>query len=247
VATESERSLRTITGLLARWEDGDQAALEGLMSLVYGQLRAIAAKRLPSADGTATLGTTALVHETFLRLRAQERVHWENRAHFFAIAARLARRVIIDHVRRRMAAKRDIGEHGIELNAVLELSATPIDWLDLDEALDSLREVDPLAEKIVLCRFFGGMSSREIAEAHEISESTVARRWRFARAFLERRLRARSARAPRRSDGSTASAPARRAPDAALPRRAAPPAPAATARSLPRRPLPRPAAARSLP
>jgi RNA polymerase sigma factor (TIGR02999 family) len=179
-----------VTGLLRRWEEGDKEALEELMPLVYGELRRLAAHYLRIERSGHTLQPTALVHEAYLRLVDQRRVAWQNRAHFFGIAAQMMRRVLVDHARRRAAGKRDAAtyriapegaEPGAEADRELEILA-------LHDALTGLERLDARQARIVELRFFGGLSVEETAEAAGVSTATVKREWRTARAWLRREL-----------------------------------------------------------
>jgi RNA polymerase sigma factor (TIGR02999 family) len=178
-----------ITGLLIDWGKGDRAALDRLMPLVYEELRGIARRHLSLEWRVQTLQSTALVHEAYVRLIDQQEVQWKDRAHFFAVAARIIRRILLDHARRRQAEKRG----GAALTLVLEESiAAPehrnIDLLALDQALDSLAALDPTQAQVVELRFFAGLTIAETAEALGISTSTVERDWVTARAWLFDRL-----------------------------------------------------------
>jgi RNA polymerase sigma factor (TIGR02999 family) len=187
-------SPQDVTALLRRWNEGDKQALESLLPLVYAELRAVAANCLRSERSDHTLQPTALVHEAYLRLIGQDRVAWQNRAHFFAIAAQMMRRILVDHARRRRAAKRDAVTFRITLSG---LSEEPADLdpeiLALDEALKGLEALDPRQARIVELRFFGGLTVEETAEVAGLGTATVKREWRTARAWLRRELDADSA------------------------------------------------------
>ena len=180
-------SERDITALLKDWSGGDREALERLMPAVYGELKRLASSYLRSERPDHTLQPTALVHEAFLRLQGQRSVEWSNRAHFFGIAARIMRRILVDHARRRRAAKRD----GAALRLTLA-DAGPNDrapeLIALDSALTSLEQLDPQQARVVELRFFGGLTVEETAEAAGISTATVKREWRTARAWLRREI-----------------------------------------------------------
>jgi RNA polymerase sigma factor (TIGR02999 family) len=177
---------RTLTHLLASWSRGDGEAFNRLAPLVYSKLRLLAARCLRRERSGHTLETGALVHEAFLRLLGQDRVSWKSRSHFFAIAALMMRRVLIEHARRRRNAAR--ASH-LPLDAVAEVGmAEASEALAVDEALRQLGARHPQARKIVELRFFGGLNESEIAEVLGISVPTVKRRWRFARAWLHRYL-----------------------------------------------------------
>lgn len=179
---------RTLTHLLAAWSRGDGEALDRLAPLVYGKLRQLAANCLRRERSGHTLETGALVNEAFLRLLRQGRVSWKNRSHFFAIAALMMRRVLIEHARRRQHAGR--ADH-LPLDAAEVARAEASEVLVLDEALRLLGARHPQVRKIVELRFFGGLNESEIAEVLGISVPTVKRRWRFARAWLQRYLSSR--------------------------------------------------------
>jgi RNA polymerase sigma factor (TIGR02999 family) len=177
---------RTLTHLLAAWSRGDGKALDRLAPLVYSKLRQLAANSLRRERPEHTLETGALVHEAFLRLLGQGRVIWKSRSHFFAIAALMMRRVLIEHARRR---HNEAQAPHLPLDAVAELGmAEASEVFAVDEALRQLGARHPQARRIVELRFFGGLNESEIAEALGISVPTVKRRWRFARAWLERYL-----------------------------------------------------------
>jgi RNA polymerase sigma factor (TIGR02999 family) len=177
---------RTLTHLLAAWSQGDGEALERLAPLVYGRLRQLASSYLRRERPGHVLETGALVNEAFLRLFGQDQVSWQNRSHFFAIAALMMRRVLIEHARRRQHADR---MPCFPLEAAAEVGlARASDVLALDEALGQLSDRHPQAGKIVELRFFGGLNESEIAEVVGLSVPTVKRRWRFARAWLHRYL-----------------------------------------------------------
>ena len=173
---------RTLTRLLSAWSHGDGEALDRLAPLVYGKLRQLASTCLRRERPGHVLETGALVNEAFLRLLGQAHVSWQNRSHFFAIAALMMRRVLIEHARRRRALC-------LPLEAAAEVGlAQASDVLALDEALRQLGARHPQAGKIVELRFFGGLNESEIAGVLGISVPTVKRRWRFARAWLHRYL-----------------------------------------------------------
>lgn len=174
-----------ITALLSHWRAGDQQALEALMPLVYEELRRIADRSLRRERGEHTLQPTALVHEAFLRLIDQRNVQWQNRAHFFAIAAQLIRRVLVDHARRRRAAKRGGALEAIPIEHEVAVSSKQsVDTLALDEALSRLAGREPQQARIVELRFFGGLTNEEVADVLRISARTVIREWNMARAWL---------------------------------------------------------------
>jgi len=180
-----------ITQLLDRWSAGDREAAERLLPLVYGELRRIASRQLRAANGPHTLQATAIVHEAYLRLAEEGGFRFPSRGHFFAFAAHLMRRVLVDHARRRNRAKRGGGLRPIPLDEMEEkegLAAAP-DLLDLDEALTRLEALDPRKASVIELRFFSGLSLEETAEQLGISPETVGREWRRARAWLFDALR----------------------------------------------------------
>ena len=177
-----------VTALLQRWSGGDREALEQLMPLVYEKLRQLASVRLRGERSGHTLQPTALVHEAYLRLVGQKRVAWQNRSHFYGIAAQMMRRILVDHARKRGAAKR---EGGVHLMVTIEEVAAPdrdVELLALDKALTDLGRLDPRQARIVELRFFGGLTVEETAEVAGVSTATVKREWRTARAFLRREI-----------------------------------------------------------
>ena len=183
---DSPRSYQEeITSLLLAWRGGDARALVLLMPKVYRRLKTIARRMLRSHSGHETLQTTALVHEAYLRIVDLDRLSWQDRAHFFAMSARLMRRILVDHARHRTRTKRGGGEPVLRLS---DLTPIPVqeakDLLDLHEALRELAEHDAQMAEIVELRFFGGMNREEIAEVLGVSTATVTRRWRSARAWL---------------------------------------------------------------
>ncbi len=181
-------STPSVTMLLRSWREGDPAALDDLLPLVYQELRVIAARSFRGERPDHTLQPTALVHEVFLRLVASD-VSWNDRAHFFAIAARLMRRVLVDHARSHGAAKRGGGWVRTTLDEGIALAgAPPQEMLDLDRALVRLAEQDPRAAQAAELHYFGGMSHEETAEVLGVSPATVDRDLRLARAWLQRAL-----------------------------------------------------------
>jgi RNA polymerase sigma factor (TIGR02999 family) len=179
----------SVTSLLLAWNQGDDSALDRLVSLVYGDLRRIARNRLRRDAPGHTLSATAVVHEAYLRLVDQRSVRWQNRAQFFAIASEMMRRILVDHARRRQAAKRGGEQVHLTLDAALgEGGGQELDLLGLNGALDELAALDPRAARVVEMRFFGGLSIEEAAFALDVSHATVERDWATARAWLYRRL-----------------------------------------------------------
>lgn len=182
-----------VTRLLLEWSDGDQEALTRLMPLVYDELRSVARRQLRHERVGHTLQPTEVVHEAYLRLVDQQRVRWQNRAHFFAVAAELIRRVLVDHARSRAAAKRGGGVRPVTLETGLEPAIfRNLNVLALDESLVRLAMLDTRQARLVELRFFRGLSVEESAEVMEVSSATVKREWRTAKAWLYRELRART-------------------------------------------------------
>jgi RNA polymerase sigma factor (TIGR02999 family) len=178
-----------VTALLIDWSNGDKGALDRLMPLVYEELRHIARRHLRSEDPDSTLQSTAVVHEAYLRLVDQNRVQWQNRLHFFGVAAQLIRRILLDHARRRHAAKRGGGVTRLSLDeGLIAPRKMDLDLVALDEALNGLAELDPQQARIVELRFFAGLTLAETAEALGISTATVQRDWVTAKAWLFDRL-----------------------------------------------------------
>lgn len=178
----------TVNALLQSWGRGDAQAREQLLPLVYRELKRRAAAYLRHERRDHTLQPTALVHEAYVRLVGQNRPHWQNRAHFFGIAAQIMRRILIDYARERLAAKR----RGSAVRVLLDerIGATgPIDceMLLLDQALNELAQLDPRQAQIVELRYFGGMTEQEVATVLSLSRATVTRDWQSARAWLFRR------------------------------------------------------------
>src|SRR5262249_47606958 len=178
-----------VTQLLVDWSNGDRAALEKLLPLVNAELRQLARRYMRREPPGHTLQTSALVNEAYLRLIDQKNVQWQNRAHFFAIAAQLMRRILIDHARRRQYAKRGGGALKVSLDeAAAVTEARAAELLAVDEALQKLTAMDARKGRIVELRFFGGLTEEETAEVMGISTPTVQREWRAAKAWLRRML-----------------------------------------------------------
>jgi RNA polymerase sigma factor (TIGR02999 family) len=178
-----------LTKLLLDWSNGDQAALDELMPLVYDELRRLARHYMLRERPGHMLQTTALVNEAFLRLVDQRRVNWQNRAHFFAIAAQMMRRILVDHARGHLYAKRGGGARRISLDRVSVVSEErAADVIALDEALTGLAEIDPQQSRVVELRFFGGLTVEETAEVLGLSPATVKREWSAAKAWLQQEI-----------------------------------------------------------
>lgn len=178
-----------ITRLLEAWSNGDRSALDRLAPLVHDELRRIARRKMRGEREGHTLQTTALVNEVYLRLAGQEGFEWRDRAHFFAVCARVMRHVLIDHARAGGRGKRGGGALRVSLDgAMLAAEARDVDLLALDEALARLEALDPQKGKIVELRFFAGLGIEETAEVLGISPTTVRREWRRSKAWLHRLL-----------------------------------------------------------
>jgi RNA polymerase sigma factor (TIGR02999 family) len=181
-----------ITALLARWKRGEVAARDELMALVYGELRRMAAARLRGAGPGASLQPTALVHEVYLRLAGSDAAQWNDRAHFFAVASRAMRQIVVDAARRRESLKRGGGEVLVTLDDAIAADAggarRDVELVALDRALERLAGADESQARLVELRFFGGLTLEEIAAVSSLSLATVKRRWRLARAWLFREL-----------------------------------------------------------
>lgn len=185
----SQQSVTRLTTLIAELRRGNAAAREELITLVYPELRRIAARYMRQERPGHTLRTTGLVHEMYLRLFATTSMDWQSRAHFFAAVAREMRHVLVDHARARDAKKRPDGRLAISLSGVDVIADDgEEDLLALDEALSRLESIDPRASRVVELRYFTGLSERETAEALGISISTLKRDWSFARAWLLNQL-----------------------------------------------------------
>jgi RNA polymerase sigma-70 factor, ECF subfamily len=183
-----------ITEVLRTWKEGDDGALERLLPMVYAELRTIAARHLRSERSGHTLQPTALVNEAYLRLRGLGDVPWHDRAHFFAIASRIMRRVLVDHARANLAQKRGAGSTMVQLGEGLHegVAAPAMDaaeLIDLDRALDQLAAEEPRLSRLIELRFFGGLTIEEIAPLLGCAPRTAKRDWSFARAWLLQRLR----------------------------------------------------------
>ena len=178
-----------VTELLVRWRGGDKAALDSLMPLVYAELRRIAKYYLQGERSDHTLQSTALVHEAYVRMTQQDLPKWQNRAHFFAVAAQLMRQILVDHARSHGASKRGGNVYKLALEDAEELAqALDVDIVALDDALKSLATMDMQQSRVVELKFFGGLSVEDTAEVLGISASTVKRDWSTARAWLFREL-----------------------------------------------------------
>jgi len=177
-----------VTVLLRRVRVSDSHAASDLMPLIYRELHAIADRHMRRERKDHTLQATVLVHEAFLQLAGTDRIDWQNRAHFFALASRAMRRVLIDYARAANAEKRPGAHHQIELDPAMQAAETPVDMLALHEALERLESWDARQGQIVEMRFFAGLSFEEIAEVLGISERTAKRDWTMAKAWLHAEL-----------------------------------------------------------
>jgi RNA polymerase sigma factor (TIGR02999 family) len=180
-----------VTQLLRDWSDGNSAAREELLQLVYRPLRELAGHHLRRERDGHTLQPTALVHELYLKLVKQRRVDWSDRGHFFAVAAQMMRRILVDHARRRKSDKRGGEMVSLALDDALDVAAAEsIDVVALDVALEHLTAIFPQQARIVELRFYGGLTIDETAEVLGVSAATISREWTMARAWLRRSLSA---------------------------------------------------------
>lgn len=181
----TRESSTSITRLLADWSRGDEGARDALIPLVYDELRHIARRHLARERPDHTLQSAALVNEAYLRLARQKPPNWQNRAHFFGVAAQAMRHILVDHARNRRAAKRGAGAPQLSLDPRIALKEKPeIDLIALDNALNKLATMDPQHSRLIELRFFGGLSIEEAAVVLGISTRTVERSWTAARAWL---------------------------------------------------------------
>ena len=180
---------KEVTQLLLAWSDGDQAAFEQLVPLIYEELRRLARRHMGRERVGHTLQTTALVNEAYLRLIDAQRVRWQNRAHFFAVSAQLMRRILVDFARAKRSDKRGGGAEQVSLDEALVVSPERgADLLALDEALCRLADLSPRQSRVVELRYFGGLNEEEVAEVLKVSPRTVRSDWSLARAWLRREL-----------------------------------------------------------
>jgi RNA polymerase sigma factor (TIGR02999 family) len=178
-----------VTELLTAWGGGDQSALEKLVPLVHAELHRLARRQMTGERRDHTLQTSALVNEAYLRLIDLSRVRWQDRAHFFAMSARLMRRILVDHARSRKSIKRNFGSERAAFEEALVVSdESSVDLVALDDALQALEAFDPRKGQVIEMRFFGGLSIEETAEALHVSPETVKRDWRLAKLWLLREL-----------------------------------------------------------
>ena len=178
-----------VTELLQQWSNGQAQALDRLLPQIHDELRKLAASYLRRERPDHTLQPTALVNEAFLKLVDQRKAKWQNRAHFFGIAAQAMRRILVDHARAHSADKRGGEFRKVALDEAHEIGrSVDVDLLALDEALTRLATIDPQQSRIVELRFFGGLTIEEAAEVMQVSHSTVEREWKIAKAWLKREL-----------------------------------------------------------
>jgi RNA polymerase sigma factor (TIGR02999 family) len=178
-----------VTSLLVAWNQGDQAALEELLPVVYDELRKLARSYLRRERPDHTLQATALVHEAYLRLIDQNQVTWQNRAHFFGLAAQMMRRILVNHAVAKKTDKRGGQQEKLSLDeAVSFAAAREVDLIALDDALKELEQLDPQQSRVVELRFFAGLSIEETAEVLGISPATVKREWATAKLWLHRQI-----------------------------------------------------------
>jgi RNA polymerase sigma factor (TIGR02999 family) len=191
MATSAGEPGPDITRLLQDWRNGEPGALDRLTSLVYDELHLIAARQMSREWRVTMYQTTALVSEAYLKLMGQRNVDWQNRAHFFAIAAHLMRRILVDNARRELRPKHGGGRRGIELDEASAVASPGMDGVDalaLDGALTKLEALDPDQARIVELRFFGGLTIEEAAEVMGVSPATIKREWALAKGWLYREL-----------------------------------------------------------
>jgi RNA polymerase sigma factor (TIGR02999 family) len=180
---------QNVTQLLIGWSKGDKEALDKLLPLVYNELHRQAAAYLRRERVGHTLQTTALIHEAYVRLVDQRNVHWQNRAHFFGIAAQLMRRILVDHARTKKRVKRGGSDIRVSFSeANIKVEAKDLDIVALDEALERLARIDEQQSRIVELRFFSGLTVEETGEVLGISAATVKRDWSMAKAWLHREI-----------------------------------------------------------
>ena len=178
-----------VTQLLQQWSNGQEQALDRLLPQIHDELRTLAASYLRRERPDHTLQPTALVNEAFLKLVDQRAVKWQNRAHFFGIAAQAMRRILVDHARAHAASKRGGAMRKVPLDDAIMIGGVPdVDLLALDQALTRLAALDPQQSRVVELRFFGGLTTEETAEVMHISPATIGREWRMAKAWLSAEL-----------------------------------------------------------
>jgi RNA polymerase sigma factor (TIGR02999 family) len=177
-----------VTRLLERWSRGEAQAMDELMPIIYGELKRLAAYHLRVEGGPPSLPSTAIVHEAYLRLAGRQDRNLRNRVHFFAVASRIIRHILVDHARRQKAFKRDV-RMNVSLDEALMLPVeASLDLIALDQSIEALRALDPRKSQVVELRYFGGLSVEETAEALGISPATVHRDWDLAKLWLYRNM-----------------------------------------------------------
>lgn len=182
---------KSVTALLVKWGSGDKAALDELIPLVYDELRKLAASYLRRKPGPHTIQATALVHEAYVRLADQSSKSMEHRAQFFGLAAKVMRDILVDHARKRLAAKRGGDQLRLSLTEAERFGRKPeVELVALDDALKGLATTNPQHSRVVELRFFGGLTIEETAQVMSLSHATTERYWSFARAWLRRELAA---------------------------------------------------------
>ena len=184
-----EPASQSVSELLAQWRAGDEESLHRLLSLVYSELRRLAHNYLRKERPDHTLQSAALVHEAYLRLMKQQPMHFENRAHFFAVSAQLMRQILVEYARRRKAAKRDPGYKLTLDESLVPARTRSVDLIVLDDALNGLAKVDPQQCRIVELRFFSGLSIEETSQVLGVSPATVKRDWNTAKLWLYNQIR----------------------------------------------------------
>lgn len=178
-----------VTQWLVAWSDGDQAALSKLIPLVYQELHRMAARYMRREHPGHTLQTSGLVHEAYLKLVDQKNVRWQNRAHFFGVAAQLMRRILVDHARKHARLKRGGTAQTLSLDDIAIVSTDrAAEFIALDDALTCLAGIDPNKSRIVELKFFGGLNFEEVAEVEKVSSRTIRREWRKAKAWLQQEM-----------------------------------------------------------
>ena len=186
-----KRTDQSVTELLLKWGSGDKGALDELIPLVYDELRKLAASYLRRKPGPHTIQATALVHEAYVRLADQSSISMENRAQFFGLAAKVMRDILVDHARKRLAAKRGGDQLRLSLSQAERFGHKPeVELLALDDALNELATTNPQHSRVIELRFFGGLTIDETADVMNLSHATTERYWSFARAWLRRELAA---------------------------------------------------------
>jgi RNA polymerase sigma factor (TIGR02999 family) len=177
-------STKSISQLLIEWREGDEAALAELMPLVYEELRRIARRYMRGERVGHTLQTTALANELYLRLVDEKGMRWQNRLHFYAVCALAMRRILVDHARKHNAQKRKVEFVDLAEAALIPAEERSAKVVAVDEVLTELETIDPRKANIVVCKYFGGMTDKETAEALDISTATVSREWKIAKLWL---------------------------------------------------------------